>query len=608
MVADWKLGKIGDEIAALNAGVSVNSDSENNGKSRYFILKTSAVSKGIVDLSEIKSVTARDISRLKCPLKANSILISRMNTPDLVGECGFVCHTHNNIFLPDRIWQSTLHKDSKLNCKWLTYLLNTNKYRATIKNAATGTSNSMKNISKEQIFNIEVYYPHPTEQEAIAGVLSDADALIASLQKLITKKKAIKQGAMQELLTGKRRLPGFSGEWDNYSIDYYGQFINGNAFPKEYQNNKSGEIPFYKVSDFSNIGNSICMDKANNYIANSTASHLNCNIVKSNSTIFAKIGAAIFLERKKIAKHDCCIDNNMMAFSPNANCNPQFAWYIFQTMAFSEFASTTALPSLSGKHLGAIKKQFPTTVEEQSAIARVLSDMDTEIEQLEKKLFKYQQIKQGMMQELLTGRIRLIDAEPKQGQPAPSKKHNQQFDDAVMIAGIVDAFYSEKYPLGRKKVQKLLYLMRRKEEADVSAFLKKAAGPYADTVRYKGGEAIAKRSSYIVADTSGKGTRFSRGDKIEQALGYIQTWEKQDSIDWLVSNFQRTRIDDLELFATVDMAICDLREIHKPVSVHTIKELIGSTEEWREKLTKTYFSDLDIQRAINKCRELFEEQ
>lgn len=98
---------------------------------------------------------------------------------------------------------------------------------------------------------------------------------------------------------------------------------------------------------------------------------------------------------------------------------------------------------------------------EQKAIAQVLSDMDSEIEQLEKKLAKYQQIKQGMMQELLTGRIRLVDADGKEKpkSQAPQEKqlqtsHNQYFDDAVMIAGIVNAFYSEKYPLGRKKSSK----------------------------------------------------------------------------------------------------------------------------------------------------------
>lgn len=252
-------------------------------------------------------------------------------------------------------------------------------------------------------------------------------------------------------------------------------------------------------------------------------------------------------------------------------------------------------------------------VPEQQAIAQVLSDMDNEIERLEKKLAKYQQIKQGMMQELLTGRIRLVDVDSKE-QPKtqavqekqPQPAHNQHFDDAVMIAGIVNAFYSEKYPLGRKKVQKLLYLVRRKEQADVSAFHKKAAGPYADEVRYKGGEPIAQKNEYIKVKRSDKGSCFEKGVQMQQALAYLQDWEKQADIDWLVSQFQYTGVNELELLATVDMAMCDLRLIGKVISVTSIKDLIRSNKEWRDKLNKTYFSDADIRRAIKWCQELFE--
>ena len=215
------------------------------------------------------------------------------------------------------------------------------------------------------------------------------------------------------------------------------------------------------------------------------------------------------------------------------------------------------------------------------------------------------------MQELLTGRIRLVDADRKE-QPKTQilqerrPAHNQHFDDAVMIAGIVNAFYSEKYPLGRKKVQKLLYLVRRKEQADISAFHKKAAGPYADEVRYKGGEPIAQKNKYIQVKRSEKGSRFEKGVQMQQAMAYLQEWGKQADIDWLVSQFQYTSVDELELLATVDMAICDLRREGKEISVASIKDLIRSNKEWRDKLKKTYFRDSDIQRAIKKCQDLFE--
>lgn len=209
----WILGHLNDVIDSLVAGVSVNSG-EDDASGNFFILKTSAISKGKLNLSEKKPVLPREVARLKCSLRQETILISRMNTPELVGECAYVPCDDPRIYLPDRIWQTNFKKDVDVSAKWLNYLLSSKKYRSLIQNCATGTSNSMKNISKEQLLGLEILYPSFREQTSIAEALSDIDNLISSLQKLIEKKKAIKQGAMQELLTGKKRLPGFNREWE----------------------------------------------------------------------------------------------------------------------------------------------------------------------------------------------------------------------------------------------------------------------------------------------------------------------------------------------------------------------------------------------------------
>jgi type I restriction enzyme S subunit len=186
-----------------------------------------------------------------------------------------------------------------------------------------------------------------------------------------------------------------------------------------------------------------------------------------------------------------------------------------------------------------------------------------------------------------------------------SKGHNQQIDDAVMIAGIVHAFYHEKYPLGRKKIQKLLYFIRRHQDEDTAAFKKKAAGPYADKVRYKGGEPIAKTNKYIITITEkGKGTTFTRGENITQALEYIKKWDAQSDIQWLIDKFRYTKVDDLELLATVDMAICDLGEAGIPVSVSSIRHLIATSKEWKDKLNKQTFNDSMISKAISELETL----
>ena len=131
-------------------------------------------------------------------------------------------------------------------------------------------------------------------------------------------------------------------------------------------------------------------------------------VFPANSIVFAKVGAAIFLERKKILTQPSCIDNNMTAFVLNASrADCRFIHYLLLNTKLATLVATTALPSLNGKQLAAIPVALPT-LPEQTAIASVLSDMDEDLATLEERLAKTRALKQGMMQELLTGRIRLV--------------------------------------------------------------------------------------------------------------------------------------------------------------------------------------------------------
>lgn len=461
------------------------------------------------------------------------------------------------------------------------------------------------------------------EQAAIAKALSDVDSLISSLQKLIEKKKAIKQGAMQELLTGKKRLPGFGGEWSQAPFGDLFDFLPTNAFTRD-QMTDTGTIHNIHYGDIlTKYG--ACLDMAKTdvpYLLESVS------VRKYSESSYVREGDVIIADTAEDSTVGKCVElvnvhgkvlsgQHTMLCRPKVTFAPKFLGYYMNAGCFHNqmlpFITGIKVSSISKANISTLVLKYPTLVEEQQAIAQVFSDMDNEIAQLEKKLAKYQQIKQGMMRELLTGRIRLVDADGKE-QPNPQilqekqsqPAHNQHFDDAVMIAGIVNAFYSEKYPLGRKKVQKLLYLVRRKEQADISAFHKKAAGPYADEVRYKGGEPIAQKNKYIQVKRSEKGSRFEKGVQMQQALTYLQDWGKQGDVDWLVSQFQYTSVNELELLATVDMAICDLRQEGKEISVASIKDLIKSNKEWKDKLKKDYFKEIDIQKAIKHCQQLFQ--
>ncbi len=282
------------------------------------------------------------------------------------------------------------------------------RYLKYIEKIFRGNANQASITLRELLEYRIPFTPFGAEQEAIAEALSDADALIESLEQLIAKKRQIKQGAMQELLTGKKRLPGFSGEWEVVKAEDIGCFRGGSGFPSKFQGVTDAEFPFFKVSDMNNIDNKIFMETANNYISETQRKHLGATAFPINSIVIAKVGAAIFLERKRILDKPSCLDNNMAAFTFDlARANCRFIHYLFLNMRFGDFVSTTALPSLSGNVLSAIELVLPSC-DEQTAITEILSDMDSEIDAMEVKLVKVLRIKKGMMYSLLTGKIRFI--------------------------------------------------------------------------------------------------------------------------------------------------------------------------------------------------------
>ena len=485
-------------------------------------------------------------------------------------------------------------------------------------------SSAQPKINKDNVRKCLAIIPPIYVQERIAQVFSDVDGMISTLEKLVAKKKAIKQGAMQELLTGKKCLPGFAGEWQTFIFGELFDFIPNNAFTRA-QMSDSGKVKNIHYGDIlTKYGAYISADSKDiPYIAKeidlsrfSEKCYLQSgDLVIADTAEDETVGKAL-----EVINVECPVlaGQHTLLCRPKVRFAEKFLGYYLNAACYHDqllpYIVGTKVSSVSKASIAQTKLVIPE-YEEQQAIAEILSNMDAEIEALEKKLAKYRQVKQGMMQQLLTGKIRLkndvVDLVHTE-QKASAKKspvrsaHNHQFDDAVAIAAIVDAFYSDKYPLGRVKVQKLLYLLHRHQAVSVSDFKKKAAGPYADTVRYRGGEPIAKKNKYIVSESGKQGTRYSKGKNMAQALDYVERWGMQADFQWLKDNFLHTSRNDLELFATVDMAICDLNEAGVPISVALIKNLIASNKEWKAKLSKTYFSDSDIARAIKKCAELFD--
>lgn len=288
----------------------------------------------------------------------------------------------------DRLpWPTTLNpqivvfKKLKIHAKLFAYFMASKNIQEQISAVIVG--GAIPTLSQEQVYAFDIVYPPDAkEQAAIAKVLSDVDSLISSLQKLIEKKKAIKQGAMQELLTGQKRLPGFYKEWRIVQI---GETLSiGHGQSQKTVENRFGKYPILATGGCIGYANDFLWDKP--------------------SVLIGRKGT---IDKPQYADYPFWTIDTLFYTKIFDGYDAKFIYYKFCMIDWQQYNEASGVPSLNATTIENLQIIVPEK-DEQQAIAQILSDMDSEIEQLEKKLAKYQQIKQGMMQELLTGRIRLV--------------------------------------------------------------------------------------------------------------------------------------------------------------------------------------------------------
>lgn len=401
---EWEVVKLGN-LGVTYTGLSGKRKCDFGWGSAKYIPFLNILNNPQIDIDDLEYVNIMPNEVQNAVQNGDLFFNTSSETPEEVGMCSVLTDKIENTYLNSFCFGYRLFDNNGAIGIFLSYYFRSAIGRVLMSVLAQGATRY--NLAKTTFLESTIALPPIEEQRRIVEALSDVDALIAALDKKIAKKRLIKQGAMQQLLTGKKRLQGFKGDIQRVTLSELGRFVSGNGFPLQYQGDLIGDYPFYKVSDFNTKGNENYLNISNNYITKDIANNLKCNIIPKNSIVFAKIGAAIFLERKKICLTDCCIDNNIMSFIPNENIDALFVCYFLRTVSFGELVETTALPSLGIKALGEIIVNLPSTVEEQRAIAKTLLDMGKEIADLEVRRDKYKLIKSGMMQKLLTGQIRL---------------------------------------------------------------------------------------------------------------------------------------------------------------------------------------------------------
>ena len=274
-------------------------------------------------------------------------------------------------------------RNDQLDDHYKQYCFDSRAIRDQIVSNATYTTRALTN--GRSLSAVWIAVPPKHEQRAIAEALSDVDGLLATLEVLIAKKRAVKQAAMQQLLTGKSRLPGFSGTWETKRL--------GNIAPLQ----RGFDLPTSQI-------------RSGPYAvvySNGVLQHHERAMVKGPGVVTGRsgtIGKVHFVEK------DYWPHNTALWVTSFRENDPKFIYYLYIHINLVQFLSGSGVPTLNRNDVHQHIVAYPP-LPEQRAIAVVLSDMDAEITALERRRDKTRAVKQSMMQQLLTGRVRLVEPE-----------------------------------------------------------------------------------------------------------------------------------------------------------------------------------------------------
>ena len=383
---DWDVARI-DKHASINTGAKNTQDRMGDGEYPFF-------------------VRSQEVERINSYSYDGEAVLT---AGDGVGTGKVFHYIVGRFDVHQRVYRITDYSN-RLVGRYFFYQFSTRFYDRIMSMTA---KSSVDSVRMEMIAGMQIPLPFAAEQRAIAGALSDVDRLIGALEKLIAKKRAIKRAAMQQLLTGKTRLPGFSGEWVNRQLGDIADLHRQNIIPDAYPNTifKHFSLPAYDE------GQGAVIEHGATIGSNKFRVPQDAVLVSKLNPRIPRVWAPISITQQAVASTE------FLVLTPKETIPRSFLYVICaspkfcEQMELSATGTTRSHQRISPTDALKIQMSIPTDRDEQSAIATVFSDMDAEITALERQLDKMNQIKRGTMQSLLTGRIRLINPPKAEAKP-----------------------------------------------------------------------------------------------------------------------------------------------------------------------------------------------
>jgi type I restriction enzyme S subunit len=346
-------------------------------------------------------------------LKANDILIT---TRGDIGQLALVPEHHVDSNINAQLVRIST-TNTGVDHRFLVYAIFSEYAQEQLKNLQTGSA--LKQLPVGRLIQLQLAFPSPTEQRAIAEALSDVDTLLVALDRLIAKKRHLKRAAMQQLLTGQTRLPGFRGEWE---VKTFGDLFNfSGGFSASRDQLSSVGHCYLHYGDIHGATKTF----VDVHVDYQDIPKLDIPLKRVSSKSLLEDGDVVFVDASEddegASRHIVVMNKDRKPFisglhtivakSKTDELAHEYRRYCFQTAAIRQqflfYAVGTKVSGISKTNIAKLILPVPS-VPEQIAITEVLTDMDTELAVLEQRRKKTRALKQAMMQELLTGRTRLI--------------------------------------------------------------------------------------------------------------------------------------------------------------------------------------------------------
>lgn len=392
---EWDVKPLADVLEKARLGGNYpNQDAESD----FPLMKMGNVARGLFDLTFVEYMAPDALPEKQHRLVMGDVIFNTRNTLDLVGKVAIWRDELPVAYYNSNLLRLEFKSFEIASSEYANYWLNTATAVSNLRALATGTT-SVAAIYTRDLLRFSVVVPPLPEQSAIATALGEVDALLAAQDALIAKKRAIKQGAMQELLTGKHRLPGFSVEWEECVLGDVVRIRN------EKISTRSVDAEMLCI-ELENVGQGSGRLESRSTAGNAVSTKYT---FRTGDVLFGRLRS--YLRKYWLATESgLCTTEIWPLVVDDEKLLPGYLFAVVQTDAFIEAASIAFGTHMPRADWGVIRNfdvQLPS-VKEQERIVEMLNDMDAHIAALEAQRAKTAQLKQGMMQALLTGRIRLV--------------------------------------------------------------------------------------------------------------------------------------------------------------------------------------------------------